>query len=138
MIRRPPRSTRTDTLFPYTTLFRSEDRHLDVVDRDLGGELTSRGGGVVRLEVVLHVGLPHGLRARRLERGVGGRHPRANYERRPQQEQRRGEHEPSGVPERRRAGRGEEQRGTAPRGQAGEGRLDVRWGGEERGRGGKL
>src|SRR3546814_20204274 len=26
MIRRPPRSTRTDTLFPYTTLFRS--RHL--------------------------------------------------------------------------------------------------------------
>src|SRR3546814_5788662 len=26
MIRRPPRSTRTDTLFPYTTLFRS-DRH---------------------------------------------------------------------------------------------------------------
>src|SRR3546814_3098081 len=26
MIRRPPRSTRTDTLFPYTTLFRSTDR----------------------------------------------------------------------------------------------------------------
>src|SRR3546814_13465274 len=26
MIRRPPRSTRTDTLFPYTTLFRSQ-RH---------------------------------------------------------------------------------------------------------------
>src|SRR3546814_15647000 len=26
MIRRPPRSTRTDTLFPYTTLFRSDDR----------------------------------------------------------------------------------------------------------------
>src|SRR3546814_14768564 len=25
MLRRPPRSTRTDTLFPYTTLFRSED-----------------------------------------------------------------------------------------------------------------
>src|SRR3546814_3292046 len=24
MVRRPPRSTRTDTLFPYTTLFRSE------------------------------------------------------------------------------------------------------------------
>src|SRR3546814_20274416 len=31
MIRRPPRSTRTDTLFPYTTLFRSED----AVDRRL-------------------------------------------------------------------------------------------------------
>src|SRR3546814_11061777 len=28
MIRRPPRSTRTDTLFPYTTLFRSEQRQL--------------------------------------------------------------------------------------------------------------
>src|SRR3546814_2505459 len=27
MIRRPPRSTRTDTLFPYTTLFRSRLRH---------------------------------------------------------------------------------------------------------------
>src|SRR3546814_14852978 len=26
MIRRPPRSTRTDTLFPYTTLFRSYSR----------------------------------------------------------------------------------------------------------------
>src|SRR3546814_16445089 len=26
IIRRPPRSTRTDTLFPYTTLFRSLDR----------------------------------------------------------------------------------------------------------------
>src|SRR3546814_3742935 len=26
MIRRPPRSTRTDTLFPYTTLFRSHTR----------------------------------------------------------------------------------------------------------------
>src|SRR3546814_5704909 len=30
MIRRPPRSTRTDTLFPYTTLFRS---HLDRQER---------------------------------------------------------------------------------------------------------
>src|SRR3546814_16873336 len=27
MIRRPPRSTRTDTLFPYTTLFRSRHHH---------------------------------------------------------------------------------------------------------------
>src|SRR3546814_6754858 len=33
MIRRPPRSTRTDTLFPYTTLFRS-DCFVDVVDLD--------------------------------------------------------------------------------------------------------
>src|SRR3546814_3843553 len=29
MIRRPPRSTRTDTLFPYTTLFRSACRQHD-------------------------------------------------------------------------------------------------------------
>src|SRR3546814_3827857 len=29
MIRRPPRSTRTDTLFPYTTLFRSENGNHD-------------------------------------------------------------------------------------------------------------
>src|SRR3546814_9311376 len=29
MIRRPPRSTRTDTLFPYTTLFRSPHRAAD-------------------------------------------------------------------------------------------------------------
>src|SRR3546814_16727760 len=28
MIRRPPRSTRTDPLFPYTTLFRSSDVHI--------------------------------------------------------------------------------------------------------------
>src|SRR3546814_11544206 len=30
-IRRPPRSTRTDTLFPYTTLFRSKDSGIDYV-----------------------------------------------------------------------------------------------------------
>src|SRR3546814_8700803 len=30
MIRRPPRSTRTDTLFPYTTLFRSVAFHVTV------------------------------------------------------------------------------------------------------------
>src|SRR3546814_4684544 len=29
MIRRPPRSTRTDTLFPYTTLFRSDGSPVD-------------------------------------------------------------------------------------------------------------
>src|SRR3546814_18676556 len=31
MIRRPPRSTRTDTLFPYTTLFRSVEASIDSV-----------------------------------------------------------------------------------------------------------
>src|SRR3546814_8137396 len=36
MIRRPPRSTRTDTLFPYTTLFRSarDEQDLRLVLRD--------------------------------------------------------------------------------------------------------
>src|SRR3546814_7847297 len=33
MIRRPPRSTRTDTLFPYTTLFRSLHALVDYPDR---------------------------------------------------------------------------------------------------------
>src|SRR3546814_13502330 len=37
MIRRPPRSTRTDTLFPYTTLFRSEQP-----DADRGARRTAR------------------------------------------------------------------------------------------------
>src|SRR3546814_13639839 len=36
MIRRPPRSTRTDTLFPYTTLFRS--RRLATAAAPLGAE----------------------------------------------------------------------------------------------------
>src|SRR3546814_6732211 len=39
MIRRPPRSTRTDTRFPYTTLFRSRHR------RDLAG---AEGGVIIR------------------------------------------------------------------------------------------
>src|SRR3546814_8884662 len=34
MIRRPPRSTRTDTLFPYTTLFRSLHQ-VALLDRDI-------------------------------------------------------------------------------------------------------
>src|SRR3546814_10371435 len=50
MIRRPPRSTRTDTLFPYTTLFRS--------DR------SRRGAG----------DLEHELAADRLGELVGGAH----------------------------------------------------------------
>src|SRR3546814_2127909 len=37
MIRRPPRSTRTDTLFPYTTLFRSQDRVLSGILRHQDG-----------------------------------------------------------------------------------------------------
>src|SRR3546814_1659637 len=37
MKRRPPESTRTDTLFPYTPLFRSADRHAaDITEENLG------------------------------------------------------------------------------------------------------
>src|SRR3546814_6605240 len=39
MIRRPPRSTRTDTLFPYTTLFRSHLAALALAQRALGDEI---------------------------------------------------------------------------------------------------
>src|SRR3546814_3890291 len=37
MIRRPPRSTRTDTLFPYTTLFRSAGERLFFISAALLG-----------------------------------------------------------------------------------------------------
>src|SRR3546814_1607933 len=42
MIRRPPRSTRTDTLFPYTTLFRSIGKARQARRRDSGrGDLAA-------------------------------------------------------------------------------------------------
>src|SRR3546814_10194484 len=41
MIRRPPRSTRTDTLFPYTTLFRSA--HLPLNERKYAAMWPRRG-----------------------------------------------------------------------------------------------
>src|SRR3546814_9225258 len=45
MIRRPPRSTRTDTLFPYTTLFRSDERiALAQLTRDIHAPLANRLG----------------------------------------------------------------------------------------------
>src|SRR3546814_13757231 len=37
MIRRPPRSTRTDTLFPYTTLFRSGHTMKILISTDIEG-----------------------------------------------------------------------------------------------------
>src|SRR3546814_3462331 len=44
MIRRPPRSTRTDTLFPYTTLFRSRSAARCAGNRS--GEVRVAGGRV--------------------------------------------------------------------------------------------
>src|SRR3546814_8752001 len=43
MIRRPPRSTRTDTLFPYTTLFRSRRPVHDRHTQDSPGDGRGRG-----------------------------------------------------------------------------------------------
>src|SRR3546814_1355043 len=46
MIRRPPRSTRTDTLFPYTTLFRSGlDERLQITFNDIDFCLRVREAG---------------------------------------------------------------------------------------------
>src|SRR3546814_2870614 len=61
MIRRPPRSTRTDTLFPYTTLFRSHGtsvglrrcqprRALDPADAPICANALSRPGVTVTFE----------------------------------------------------------------------------------------
>src|SRR3546814_15018729 len=55
MIRRPPRSTRTDTLFPYTTLFRSDPvrlarrgaRPVEIVER--AALVEQRGVGRVQI-----------------------------------------------------------------------------------------
>src|SRR3546814_15166696 len=60
MIRRPPRSTRTDTLFPYTTLFRSSRGRLQrrrLLPQGLG--VRSFGGvDAVRRAVSSRVGVP--------------------------------------------------------------------------------
>src|SRR3546814_3026507 len=45
MIRRPPRSTRTDTLFPYTTLFRSGEGGRDRLPAGRAGRAGPDGGG---------------------------------------------------------------------------------------------
>src|SRR3546814_7096945 len=59
MIRRPPRSTRTDTLFPYTTLFRSTEQIGVARGQALGGHrrLARRGrvDNVIGVDGVRHV-----------------------------------------------------------------------------------
>src|SRR3546814_20614692 len=50
MIRRPPRSTRTDTLFPYTTLFRSTSTGALALDK-VPGKMVVIGAGVIGLEM---------------------------------------------------------------------------------------
>src|SRR3546814_20991372 len=60
MIRRPPRSTRTDTLFPYTTLFRSvaavDDRGVSVVREQRRIERRRAPGDAVDHRVLLILG----------------------------------------------------------------------------------
>src|SRR3546814_19755231 len=54
MIRRPPRSTRTDTLFPYTTLFRSlgADDADDLVQVEEGHQQAFEQSDELVLEIV--------------------------------------------------------------------------------------
>src|SRR3546814_13501079 len=73
MIRRPPRATRTDTLFPYTTLFRSNLRNdvavaavLVVVWTLLWGELSLANvvsGALVALLVLVAFPVDHDVKA---------------------------------------------------------------------------
>src|SRR3546814_7780776 len=58
MIRRPPRSTRTDTLFPYTTLFRSEGVgvHLVAVDDVVAVQVQVRAGTIFKGKRSRHPG----------------------------------------------------------------------------------
>src|SRR3546814_3762226 len=75
MIRRPPRSTRTDTLFPYTTLFRSRGPEGDAPPhrqaRKPAGQLEGKG----RTRAVEGPRGPRHRRARR--KAEGGRYGRA-------------------------------------------------------------
>src|SRR3546814_13424474 len=52
MIRRPPRSTRTDTLFPYTTLFRSSNKADVVLGLDLNVMAEARNSGLFAAHAV--------------------------------------------------------------------------------------
>src|SRR3546814_7459927 len=59
MIRRPPRSTRTDTLFPYTTLFRSIDYHAPA-RLDERSAIAARISRLGRTGFTLHCGIFRG------------------------------------------------------------------------------
>src|SRR3546814_12662152 len=74
MIRRPPRSTRTDTLFPYTTLFRSSAavpaRHGRYASRERSLRASTQNGAEVAVSIrhlaVIGLGLVGGSFARAL------------------------------------------------------------------------
>src|SRR3546814_7412016 len=66
MIRRPPRSTRTDTLFPYTTLFRSHERPRKA--RSAKDSAHRRGARTIRQIRARYFGRGRYRRDRRLKR----------------------------------------------------------------------
>src|SRR3546814_3632847 len=74
MIRRPPRSTRTDTLFPYTTLFRSD--RIGTEDQLQPGELRAGDEAPGQAVGARHVAVDAGFQIRRRdEEGADlGRH----------------------------------------------------------------
>src|SRR3546814_5716384 len=51
MIRRPPRSTRTDTLFPYTTLFRSPSSIRPPFSSKMSGSSPSKTPEALRFDI---------------------------------------------------------------------------------------
>src|SRR3546814_11411408 len=61
MIRRPPRSTRTDTLFPYTTLFRSAVDDLGAVEAEVFGVAAHEADGIGRPGQVLVLAALYGV-----------------------------------------------------------------------------
>src|SRR3546814_14480961 len=64
-IRRPPRSTRTDTLFPYTTLFRStEVGQVDAARGDIGRNADPRAPVAKRLKGMVALALAQFTRQR--------------------------------------------------------------------------
>src|SRR3546814_5365280 len=74
MIRRPPRSTRTDTLFPYTTLFRSAcvDNHVVRAAEERQGMTALAADDVGRADVDDDRGTAGPARALGDERGCAG------------------------------------------------------------------
>src|SRR3546814_3530943 len=59
MIRRPPRSTRTDPLFPYTSLFRSQDKLQVHLEQELQVDLVCQARLTQLSKHQLVVGLEH-------------------------------------------------------------------------------
>src|SRR3546814_11825898 len=53
MIRRPPRSTRTDTLFPYTTLFRSFLGRCLLIEEAVETGPSAKGWGMIKRLIVM-------------------------------------------------------------------------------------